>query len=86
MIPKKYDWEEGQLLGNYLYYEVDTGRIVGEVSRIGMTGSRSTASTYIDVNNTVPLGNYIDYKWAKKAVEKHIDWYDRVIEGNLLNE
>jgi hypothetical protein len=26
---KDYDWVEGSLLGNYLYYEVGTGRIIG---------------------------------------------------------
>ena len=83
---KQYGWDEGQSLGNYLYYELSTGRIVGEVSRVGMTGSRSSASSYIDVKNSIYLGNYIDYAWAKLAVERHQAWYDDVIEGNLLDE
>ena len=81
---KSYAWEEGNLLGNYLYYDKKTGEIIGEVSRIGMTGTRTSASSYIDRKLTVYLGNYIDSKYAKKAVEEHTDWCDRMVEGHFL--
>ena len=80
---KQYGWDEGHTIGNYLYYEQGTGRIVGEVSRVGMTGSRTSASSYIDVNNAIYLGNYIDSAWAKLAVERHQNWYDNNIDNKL---
>ena len=83
---KEYGWDEGTLLGNYLYYEKCTGRIVGEVARVGMTGSRSQATSFIDPNIPVYLGNYIDYAWAKMAVERRQAFYDGIVDGNLLDE
>jgi len=80
---KEYDWVEGDRLGNYLYYEVGTGRIIGEVSRVGMTGTRSQASCYIDVNNHIYLGNYIDATWAKLAVERKQHWFDNNIDNGI---
>ena len=86
MTLKDYDWIEGSLAGNYLYYELGTGRIIGEVSRVGMTGTRSQASCYIDVTNHIYLGNYIDSAWAKLAVERKQDWFDQMVEGHYLDE
>lgn len=80
----EYDWQEGNLLGNYLYYETGTGRVVGEVSRVGMTGTRSSATSFIILGKEDYLGNYIDSKWAKKAVERHTQRYNLIIDGNLL--
>lgn len=78
-----YDRVEGDRLGNYLYYEVGTGRIIGEVSRVGMTGTRSQASCYIDVNNHLYLGNYIDATWAKLAVERKQHWFDTNVDNSI---
>ena len=83
---KSYDWLEGTLAGNFLYYEIGTGRIVGEVSRVGMSGTRSQASSYIDVNNHIYLGNYIDATWAKLAVERKQHWYDNNIDNGIEYE
>ena len=80
----EYDWQEGNTLGNYLYYEVPTGRIVGEVSRIGMTGTRSSASSYIVIGESDYLGNYIDSKYAKNAVERYINRHNMIVNGNIL--
>lgn len=80
---KQYGWDESVTPGNFLYYDQGTGRIVGEVSRMGMIGARSQASSYIDVNNAIYLGNYIDSAWAKLAVERHQAWYDNNVENTL---
>ena len=80
----EYDWQEGNLLGNYLYYEVPTGRIVGEVSRVGMTGTRSSATSFIIIGESDYLGNYIDSKYAKNAVERYIQRHNMIIDGNIL--
>lgn len=80
---KEYGWDESTTPGNFLYYEQGTGRIVGEVSRVGMIGARSSASSYIDVNNAIYLGNYIDSAWAKLAVERHQNWYDNNIDNQI---
>jgi hypothetical protein len=82
-IAKDYAWDEGNLAGNFLYYEVGTGRIVGEVARQGMQGTRSRASSYIDVDHSKNLGNYIDASWAKLAVERHQQWYDSIVDSDL---
>jgi hypothetical protein len=79
-----YDWAEGNLLGNYLYYEKPTGRIVGEVSRVGMTGTRTSASSFVVIGKEEYLGNYIDSKYAKNAVERFIQRHNNIIDGNLL--
>ena len=79
-----YDWAEGNLLGNYLYYEKPTGRIVGEVSRVGMTGTRSSAYSFVVIGKEEYLGNYIDSKYAKNAVERFIQRHNNIIDGNLL--
>jgi hypothetical protein len=79
-----YDWVEGNLLGNYLYYEKPTGRIVGEVSRVGMTGTRTSATTFVIIGKEEYLGNYIDSKYAKNAVERFIQRHNNIIDGNLL--
>ena len=79
-----YDWAEGNLLGNYLYYEKPTGRIVGEVSRVGMTGTRSSATSFVVIGKEEYLGNYIDSKYAKNAVERFIQRHNNIIDGNLL--
>lgn len=79
-----YDWVEGNLLGNYLYYEKPTGRIVGEVSRVGMTGTRSSATSFAIIDKSEYLGNYIDSKYAKNAVERYILRHNNIIDGNLL--
>ena len=79
-----YDWQEGNLLGNHLYYEKPTGRIVGEVSRVGMTGTRTSATTFVVIGKEEYLGNYIDSKYAKNAVERYIQRHNNVIDGNLL--
>ena len=81
----EYFWAEGNLLGNYLYFEADTGRIIGEVSRVGMSGERSSASCYINPREPqYVLGQYINSKTAKKAIEKHIYQHNMIIDGNLL--
>jgi hypothetical protein len=80
---KDYDWMEGTLGGNYVYFEIGTGRIVGEVSKVGMTGSRSQASCYIDVNNHIYLGNYIDASWAKLAVERKQHWFNTNVDNAI---
>ena len=80
----EYDWAEGNLLGNYLYYEKPTGRIVGEVSRVGMTGTRTSASSFVVIGKEEYLGNYIDSKYAKNAVERFIQRHNNIIDGNLL--
>ena len=79
-----YDWAEGNLLGNYLYYEKPTGRIVGEVSRVGMTGTRTSASSFVVIGKEEYLGNYIDSKYAKNAVERYILRHNNIIDGSLL--
>ena len=79
-----YDWAEGNLLGNYLYYEKPTGRIVGEVSRVGMTGTRTSASSFVVIGKEEYLGNYIDSKYAKNAVERFIHKHNMILDGNLL--
>jgi hypothetical protein len=71
MIIKDYEWEEGTLGGNFLYYNTDTGEIIGEVSRVGMQGSRSSASSYYNRKVTVYLGNYINSDYARRAVENY---------------
>ena len=80
---KEYQWMEGTLVGNYLYYETGTGRIVGEVSRIGMTGTRSQAICYMNVNSQVYLGNYIDSSWSKLAVERKQHWFDNNVDNRI---
>jgi len=80
----EYDWAEGNLLGNYLYYEKPTGRIVGEVSRVGMTGTRTSASSFVVIGKEEYLGNYIDSKYAKNAVERFIHKHNMILDGNLL--
>ena len=81
----KRDWCEGNLLGNYLYYDTESGRILGEVSKVGMSGDRTSASAYPDPREPIHvLGQYINYKFAKKAVENHWIMYDSIIEGNLV--
>ena len=79
-----YDWVEGNLLGNFLYYEVPTGRIVGEVSRIGMTGTRSSCTSFIILGKDEYLGNYIDSKFAKNAVERYTLRHNMILDGNIL--
>ena len=85
-LSKEYDWIEGTLLGNYLYYEIGTGRIIGEVTRVGMTGVRSSAVSHIDVRNPIYLGHYIDSTWAKLALERHQNWYDGNIDNGIEYE
>ena len=81
----EYDWQEGNSIGNYLFYETDTGRIIGEVSRVGMSGERSSASCYINPREPqFVLGQYINSKTAKRAVERHINQHNMIIDGNLL--
>jgi len=80
----EYDWVEGNLLGNYLYYEKPTGRIVGEVSRIGMTGTRSSCTSFVIIGKEDYLGNYIDSKYAKNAVERYIQRHNMILDGNIL--
>lgn len=80
---KEYGWDETITAGNYLYYEIGTGRIIGEVTRVGMTGVRSSAVSHIDVRNPIYLGHYIDATWAKLALERHQNWYDNNIENTL---
>jgi len=79
-----YDWAEGNPLGNYLYYETSTGRIVGEVSRIGMTGTRSSATSFVVLGKEDYLGNYIDSKYGKNAVERFVGRHNMILDGNLL--
>ena len=79
-----YDWAEGNLLGNYLYFETNTGRIVGEVSRIGMTGTRSSCTSFVIIGKEDYLGNYIDSKYAKNAVERYILRHNMILDGNIL--
>jgi len=81
--PKKYNWDESTTPGNFLYYEEGTGRVIGEVSRVGMIGARSSASSYVRVNEIIYLGNYIDSMWAKLAVERYQAWCDNNIDNAL---
>lgn len=76
----KRAWDEGNIAGNYLYYDEDTGLIIGEVSRVGVGADRSQAAVYPrpDVNQKL-LGQYINYKYAKKAVELYWEYNDRLV-------
>lgn len=81
----KRDWCEGNTLGNYLYYDTNTGRILGEVSKVGMVGDRTSASAYPDPREPMyVLGQYINYKYAKRSVEDYWIMQDNIIEGNVL--
>lgn len=79
-----YAWEDGQIAGNHLYFEVPTGRIVGEVSRVGMTGNRSSATSFVVIGDSEYLGNYINARHAKNAVERYILRHNMIIDGNIL--
>lgn len=79
-----YAWEDSGLPGNHLYFEIPTGRIVGEVSRIGMTGNRSSATSFAIIGKDEYLGNYINSRHAKNAVERFILRHNMIIDGNLL--
>jgi len=59
---KEYQWKRGVV--NTDYYHDSDGKIVGKVSR----GSFSDDTYYAEVNGNV-LGEYIDQKAAKRAVE-----------------
>jgi len=80
----EYAWEDGQIAGNHLYFEIPTGRIVGEVSRIGMTGTRSSCTSFVIIGKEDYLGNYIDSKFAKNAVERYIQRHNMILDGNIL--
>ena len=79
-----YAWEDGQIAGNHLYFEVQTGRIVGEVSRIGMSGNRSSATSFVIIGKEDYLGNYINPRHAKNAVERFVLRHNMIIDGNIL--
>lgn len=79
-----YAWEDGQIAGNHLYFEVQTGRIVGEVSRVGMIGNRSSATSFAVIGQSDYLGNYINSRHAKNAVERYIQRHNMIIDGNIL--
>jgi len=78
------EWAEGNLIGNHLYYDVDDGRIVGEISRVGMSGDRTSAMVFADAVKNEVLGQFISAKHAKKAVENYWIWYDSIVQGNIL--
>lgn len=80
----EYAWEDGQIAGNHLYFEVQTGRIVGEVSRIGMSGNRSSCTSFVIIGKDEYLGNYISAKYAKNAVERYIQRHNMILDGNIL--
>lgn len=50
-----------------LYYECDTGRIVGELKTSSISGT--SEAYYLDSWNKPQLGKYIDEDRARKAVE-----------------
>jgi hypothetical protein len=79
-----YAWEDGQIAGNHLYFEVQTGRIVGEVSRIGMSGNRSSCTSFVVIGKDEYLGNYINARHAKNAVERYTLRHNMILDGNIL--
>ena len=80
MLTTDYDWEETNASGNHLYYRVINGEIIGEVSTVGVETKRSWATVYTRSDNKMVLGQYINGKFAKKAVED----YWRAVEGNFI--
>lgn len=63
---QKYKWHE-KTISSY-YCEVDTGKIVGQYSRMGL----SDGVYHAQVNGD-NLGEYISEKCAKQAIEKQIE-------------
>jgi hypothetical protein len=63
---KKYGWND-KFISSY-YYEVETGRIVGQYSKISLSDEVYQAEVHGD-----NLGQYISEKCAKQAIEKQIE-------------
>lgn len=62
---KKYAWTS-KTISEY-YYEVDTGRIVGQYSKMSFSDE-----IYHALVNGDNLGTYISYKHAREAIENRI--------------
>lgn len=66
---KKYTWRP-KVVGTY-YHENETGKIVAEYSRINFSDEVYHATVNGDF-----LGQYIDEKFARKAIEKKVKELD----------
>jgi hypothetical protein len=64
-MSKKYAWSS-KAISEY-YYEVDTGKIVGQYCKTSFSDE-----IYHALVNGDNLGTYISYKCAREAVEKQI--------------
>lgn len=75
---KKYKWKEAYFNDHFYYYNLGTGRIQGEVSRLGH--DKWVATSHVDSINPINLGSFIDEDFSKTAIEEHQKWYDETIE------
>ena len=63
-------WVENQF--NHLYYNEDTGLIIGITHKLGNQNVVNIAKVYKE-NEEINLGQYISIEFAKKAVENY--WF-----------
>ena len=78
-----FDWQERG--SAYYYYDVDTGKIVGQVSKIVLSENWialvNVGKYTLTLDDEKHLGQYIDLNFAKKAVEYFWDTQNRTLIG-----
>jgi hypothetical protein len=66
----------------HLYYDMDDGRIVGQINTIAHTKIWVAKILTAVYNNEVFLGQYISLDFAQKAVEQFWNVQDRTLLNN----
>ena len=78
-----FDWQERG--STYYYYDVNTGKIVGQVSKIVLSENWialvNVGKYTLTLDDEKHLGQYIDLNSAKKAVEYFWDIQNRTLIG-----
>ena len=80
---QKFDWQERG--SAYYFYDVVTGKIVGQVSKIVLSENWialvNVGKYTLTLDDEKHLGQYIDLTSAKKAVEYFWDIQNRTLIG-----
>ncbi len=80
----KTNWTE--TTDSHLYYQEHNGRIIGMAHRLGVSGPWYIAKVCENLSvDFTPIGNYIDLKSAKSAVEVFWNIHNNTFDAPLDN-
>ena len=71
-----FKWQQSQF--NYIYYNEETGRVVGIAHRLGNQGDIFIAKVY-ENNTELNIGQYVSMDFARSAVERRVDELTRTL-------